>query len=630
MNRERRVDVEALVLGGGHAGCEAAIALARMGVATLLISSNPARIGEMSCNPAIGGQAKGQLVREIDALGGEMGLIADNTAIQYRLLNTRKGPAVRASRVQCDMDLYARRVQDSLENTPNLRVVAGMVEEIHCENGQFRSLRLTDGREFSAHGAILCAGTFLEALLHVGFDSHPGGRVNDAPSLGLSASLRRLGFSLGRFKTGTTPRLAMDSIDFSGLEAQHSSPHPRPFSRRSAGFPLPALPCYLTTTSERTHAIIRAAIDRSPLYSGKITGRGPRYCPSIEDKVMRFPERNAHHVFLEPEGIARGRIYPNGLSTSLPLDVQEDFIHSIAGLENARIVEPGYAVEYDYLPPTQLRPTLETKLIRGLYSAGQINGTSGYEEAAAQGLLAGINLALSLKGAPPLVLRRDQAYIGVLLDDLVTVGTEEPYRMFTSRAEHRLLLRDDNAHYRLSRIGHELGLVSDRLFVEVEAEERRVEEEVARARKWVVMPSTAVNALLVAKGSQPLNEATTLDRLLKRPEVEAQDLPALVPGYENHPSDLLAQIEVALKYEGYIARALEQAKRQSELDDWGIPQDFDFAAISGLSREVSEKLCQLRPQTVGQARRISGITPAAIGLLLMSLSTRGSRTPLFS
>jgi len=498
-----------------------------------------------------------------------------------------------------------------------------MVTELLEREGRVCGVRCADGTEISARaGVILTAGTFLNAVLHTGFNTRPGGRVNDPPAIGLSESLRRLGFTLGRLKTGTTPRLDAASIDVRGLEAQPSSEHPRPFSRRSVGFALPQVLCHITATTEATHALIRANLDRSPLFCGRILGRGPRYCPSIEDKVVRFPERARHHVFLEPEGLTRGRIYPNGLSTSLPVDVQEAFLHSIPGLENAVIVEPGYAVEYDYLPPTQLRASLETKRLRGLYIAGQLNGTSGYEEAAAQGLMAGINLARAHQGREPLVLRRDQAYIGVLIDDLVTLGTDEPYRLFTSRAEHRLLLREDNAHYRLSAIGRELGLVSAALDDEVQAEAARIHEEVERAKHTVVLPSAALDEVLTARGEPPLTEPTTLSQLLKRPELTAADLPLLDPGSPALPPDLATQVEVALKYEGYIVRQEEQARRALELEAVSIPADFDYAAVGGLSSEVLEKLTKFAPRSIGQARRLSGITPAAISLLLVALARK--------
>jgi len=613
---------DAIIVGGGHAGVEASLALARLGFNTCLVTSDPARIAEMSCNPAIGGLAKGHLVKEIDALGGEMAVAADATAIQFRRLNTRRGPAVRASRVQSDMDKYRDRMVETVHACPNMTVVKGMVEEILFENGQAAGVGIEGGQSIRSANVILTTGTFLRGLLFTGLSSTPGGRAGDRAAERLSDSLTRLGLTLGRLKTGTTPRLFKDSIDFSLCEEQPGDKIVVPFSRHSAGLPLPQQSCFITYTNERTHAAIRAGLDRSPLYTGNIVGRGPRYCPSIEDKVVRFADKERHQIFLEPESLERDWIYPNGLPTSLAEDTQLAMLHSIVGLEECRVARYGYAVEYDCVKPTQLYPTLECKAIPGLYCAGQINGTSGYEEAAAQGLLAGLNVACKLRGKPEIILRRDQAYTGVLIDDLTTLGTEEPYRMFTSRAEFRLLLREDNAWYRLAEIGHEAGLISENDIEAVRAEMRQIENELIRARKVIVPSSEALDHLFEARGIEGAKRTYTRENLLKRPEIEADDLMGVDAEFATLPASVREQIELELKYEGYIKRQKDAAARLIDLEELRIPKDFDYRAVGGMSREVLEKLEKLRPATIGQATRISGVTPAAVSLVIIALTKR--------
>jgi tRNA uridine 5-carboxymethylaminomethyl modification enzyme len=614
-------EFDVIVVGAGHAGIEAALAAARMGCATLLITLNLDHIGQMSCNPAIGGIGKGHLVKEIDALGGEMGRAIDETGIQFRQLNTRKGPAVRASRAQADKMLYRQRMKHRVERAEGLTVYQGSIERLLLESATVRGVETQMGEQILGRRVILTTGTFLNGLIHVGLKNYAAGRAGDFAAVGLSEQLAAHGFRVGRLKTGTCPRLDARSIDYSKLEVQPGDDPPLPFSFSTARITQDQIPCHITYTNARTHEIIRSGLTRSPLFSGLIQGRGPRYCPSIEDKIVRFADKERHQIFLEPEGRETIEVYPNGLSTSLPLDVQTAMVRSIEGLENAAIMRAGYAIEYDYVDPTQLLPSLETKLIPGLYHAGQINGTTGYEEAAAQGLMAGINAALSLRSEAPLILSRDQAYIGVLIDDLVTRGVGgEPYRMFTSRAEYRLLLREDNADLRLRHLGFVCGAVSREDHQRTCRKQAAITTTIEKLQSTTVAPSADANAALVAAGSAPLKVPTSLAQILRRPEMDFSGVCALGQ-FDNEPltDDVIAQVETTLKYEGYLKRQEEGVRRFSRMEQATIPGDFDYTTIGGLSREVREKLTTIRPHSLGQASRIPGITPAALSLLSIHL-----------
>jgi len=615
---------DVIVVGGGHAGTEAALAAARMGSKTLLLSHNIETLGQMSCNPAIGGIGKGHLVKEVDALGGLMAKAADAAGIQFRILNASKGPAVRATRAQADRVLYKNAVRQVLENTPNLSLFQQAVDDLIVENDRVAGVVTQMGLKFQARSVVLTVGTFLGGLIHIGMQNYQGGRAGDPPSNALSQRLRALPFNVDRLKTGTPPRIDGKTIDYSVMEEQPGDTPLPVFSYMGKASEHPQqVPCYITYTNRQTHDLIRSGLDRSPMYSGVIEGVGPRYCPSIEDKVMRFADRDAHQIFVEPEGLTVNEIYPNGISTSLPFDVQFDFVRSIKGFENAHITRPGYAIEYDYFDPRDLKASLETKHMQGLFFAGQINGTTGYEEAAAQGLIAGMNASLLVQDKESWTPRRDEAYIGVLIDDLITQGTLEPYRMFTSRAEYRLLLREDNADLRLTEKGRELGMVDDARWAHFEVKRNAVETENQRLASTWVHP-TKLDKVTAERviGQQITKEATLLD-LLRRPEVSYLELMTLKEASENKPENLSAsvieQIEVQAKYSGYIERQQDEIDKQKRHELTAIPEQLDYSNVKGLSAEVCEKLNKISPQTVGQAARISGVTPAAISIILVYL-----------
>ena len=613
---------DVIVVGAGHAGCEAALAAARIGCSTLLLTINLDAIALMSCNPAIGGLAKGHLVKEIDALGGEMGRNIDATGIQFRVLNTKKGPAVRASRAQADKQLYRLRMKNVMELQDNLDLKQVEVTALQVEDGAVAGVDTRGGVRFLGRTVILTTGTFMRGLIHIGLVNYPGGRAGDLPSIGLSERLQDYGFDVGRLKTGTPARLDGRTIDFSRLEPQYGDDNPIPFSFSNDRIEQPQVPCHIAYTNPKGPDIIRSGLDRSPLYAGIIEGIGPRYCPSIEDKVVRFPEKDRHQTFIEPEGRDTVEVYPSGLSTSLPIDIQWAFYRSIEGLERVEIMRPAYAIEYDYVNPIQLHASLETKLVRNLYHAGQINGTSGYEEAAAQGLMAGINAALRVQDKEPLVLGRSEAYIGVMIDDLVTLGTKEPYRMFTSRAEYRLLLREDNADLRLREKGHEVGLVPDGLYTTFLAKKEQIESALDRLGKARLTPSAAGEELLQEWDLVGIQNAISYEQLLRRPDFTCRDLSRIYPEIMDLSETVRDQLEIQIKYKGYIGRQLEQVERAAKLESARIPLDMDYAAISGLSAEVREKLARFRPDTLGQASRIPGVTPAGITILSIALKAR--------